>query len=85
MNGLIGGGKQKSLLVGVHGNELHALQSGLDHAIDGVRSAAADTYDLDDGQVLRTNSFRHHILHACYISSCVCLHRFLFKRYIKPF
>ena len=85
VNGLIGGGKQKSLLVGVHGNELHALQSGLDHAIDGVRSAAADTYDLDDGQVLRTNSFRHHILHACYISSCVCLHRFLFKRYIKPF
>ena len=37
--------------VRVHRDELHALQAGVDHAVHGVRAAAAYAYDLYDGQV----------------------------------
>jgi hypothetical protein len=39
------------LSVGVHRNELDTLQARVDHAVHGVRAAAADADDLDDGQV----------------------------------
>ena len=37
--------------VGVDGDELHALEAGVDHAVYGVGAAAADADDLDDRQV----------------------------------
>jgi len=40
-------GHEQRLGVGVHGDELHATQIGLDHAVDGVDAAAANTDDLD--------------------------------------
>ena len=40
-------GHEQRLGVGVHGDELHATQIGLDHAVDGVDTAAANTDDLD--------------------------------------
>ena len=40
-------GHEQRLGVGVHGDELHATQIGLDHAVDGIDAAAADTDDLD--------------------------------------
>ena len=40
-------GHEQRLGVGVHGDELHATQIGLDHAVDGVDAATANTDDLD--------------------------------------
>ena len=39
--------------VGVHGDELDPAQARVDHAIDGIRAAAADADDLDNGEVVR--------------------------------
>ena len=38
---------QERLRIGVHGDELDAAETGVDHAVDGVRAAAADADDLD--------------------------------------
>ena len=40
------------LRVGVDGDELDPGQAGVDHAVDGVRAAAADADDLDHGEVV---------------------------------
>ena len=37
----------EGLQVGVRGDELHAVEAGLDHPVDGVPAAAADADDLD--------------------------------------
>ena len=37
--------------VGVGGDELDALEPGLDHAVHGVHPTAADAHDLDDSEV----------------------------------
>ena len=45
---LLGGlAVQQGLLVGVHGDELHALQPGGHHAVHGVAAAAAHADHLD--------------------------------------
>src|SRR5262249_5337984 len=43
---------QQRLRVGVDRDELDALEPDLDHAVDGVDTAAADADDLDDRQVV---------------------------------
>ena len=48
----IGVRHQQRLRVGVHGDELDAAETGVDHPIDGVRTAAADADDLDDREVV---------------------------------
>ena len=48
----VGVAHQQRLRVGVDGDELDALQAGVDHAVDGVDAAAADADDLDDGEVV---------------------------------
>ena len=48
---LVGLGHEERLRVRVHGDELDARDSGLDHARDRVRAAAADADDLDDGEI----------------------------------
>ncbi len=45
-------GQKQRLGVGVHGDELHAAQARVDHAIDCVDAAAADADDLYDCQVV---------------------------------
>ena len=52
VDGLIGIRHQKGLTVGVDGDELHALDARLDHAVNGIGAAAADADDLDDRQML---------------------------------
>jgi hypothetical protein len=37
------------LSIGVGGDELHAVQTQVDHPVDGVGAAAAEAHDLDDG------------------------------------
>jgi hypothetical protein len=54
----VGVGGEQGLGVGVHGDELHALEARLDHAVDGVDSTAADPDHLDHGQVVLRR--RHH-------------------------
>ena len=49
---LIGIAHQQRLRVGVGGDELNPLQSGVDHAVDSVDSTAADAYDLDDSEIV---------------------------------
>jgi hypothetical protein len=48
----VGVAHQQRLRVRVHGDELDAGEAGLDHAIDGIRAAAADADDLDDSEVV---------------------------------
>ena len=56
---------EQRLRVGVHGDELDALQPGVDHPVDGVHPGATDADDLDDGdEALRCAG------HACSILSC---------------
>ena len=43
---------QQRLGVGIDGDELDALESLLDHPVDGVDSASADSYNLDDREVV---------------------------------
>ena len=48
----VGVGDGERLGIGVDGDELDAADALLDHAVDGVGAAAADTDDLDDGEVV---------------------------------
>ena len=48
----VGVAHQQGLRVGVNRDELDALQSLFDHAIDGVNAASADSDDLDDRQIV---------------------------------
>ena len=57
---------EERLRIRVHGDELDAAETGVDHAIDGVRAAAADADDLDRCDVVpaavshrRLSSSRH--------------------------
>jgi hypothetical protein len=47
----VGVAHRERLGVCVAGDELDAAQAGVDHSIDGVRAAAADSHDFDDCQV----------------------------------
>ena len=42
----------EGLRVGVGRDELDAPEAGVDHAVDGIDSAAADSYHPDDGEVV---------------------------------
>ena len=54
---------QQRLRVGVDGDELAAGQAGVDHAVDGVRAAAADADDLEDcEEFLGRISHAHDVL-----------------------
>ncbi len=48
----VGVGHQQRLGVGVHGDELHALEVGLDHPVHGVDAAATGADHLDDREVV---------------------------------
>ena len=48
----VGVAHQQRLRVGVDGDELDAREARVDHAVDGVRAAAADTDDLDHREVV---------------------------------
>src|SRR5699024_12328707 len=47
-----GRGHQQCLRIGVNGDKLNAAQSDIDHSVDSVHAAAADTNNFDDGQVV---------------------------------
>jgi hypothetical protein len=48
----VGVAHQQRLRVGVHGDELDAAEARVDHAVDRVRTAAADADDLDHSEVV---------------------------------
>ena len=45
-------GQQQRLRVGVDGDELDALEAGVDHAVDRVAATAADADDLDHREIV---------------------------------
>ena len=47
----------ESLGVGVHSDEIDPLDPGLYHAIDGVRAATPNAYDLYLSEILRWDIF----------------------------
>ena len=57
----VGIAHEQRLGVGVDRDELAPLESGLDHAVDGVATAAADAGDLDHGEVVLRLS-QHHLI-----------------------
>src|SRR6185437_14627 len=60
---------QQGLRVGINRDELDALESLFDHAIDGVNAAPADSDDLDDRQiVLRCCHEEGTFPLACYLA-----------------
>ena len=67
---LVGVRHQQSLAIGVDGDELDALDAGLDHTVDGVGSAAAHSDDFDDRQMLRADIVWHGVLHNL-LRSCL--------------
>ena len=48
----VGVAHQQRLRVGVDGDELDALETDLDHPVDGIDTTAADTDDFDDCEVV---------------------------------
>jgi hypothetical protein len=52
---------QQRLGVGVHRDELDALEADLDHAVDGVDATTADPDNLDNGQVVVRGRHRAHL------------------------
>ena len=48
----IGVAHQQRLGIGVDGDELDALEPGVDHPVDRVDAAAADADDLDHGEIV---------------------------------
>ena len=71
LNLLIGVGNRESLLIGVDGNELDALRSGLDHSVDNIVARTADTDYLYSNNILRSCfGFEiHSCASLCFISS----------------
>ena len=57
----VGVGHQQGLGVGVHRDELDALEADLDHPVDGVDAAATDADDLDHGQVVVRGCHARHL------------------------
>ena len=45
-------GHQQSLCVSVHSNELNAFQANFNHSIDGVNTAATNSDDFDNRQMI---------------------------------
>ena len=43
---------EQGLRVGVHGDELDTGEAGIHHAVDRIRSSAADAGDLDDREIV---------------------------------
>jgi hypothetical protein len=39
--------------IGVHANELHAIDIATNHMLDSIAASASDTYHLDDGLASR--------------------------------
>ena len=48
----VGVAHHQGLRVRVHRDELDAAEARVDHAVDGVRAAAADADDLDDSEIV---------------------------------
>ncbi|CAB5068046.1 unannotated protein [freshwater metagenome] len=48
----VGIAHQQRLRVGVHRDELDALQAGVDHSVDGVHATATDADHLDNGEIV---------------------------------
>ena len=48
----VGIAHEQCLCIGVDGDELDALEAGVDHPVDGVHSSAADPDDLDHCQIV---------------------------------
>ena len=73
MNGLVRIGHKKRLTIGVDGDELDALHTSLDHAVNGIRTATANADDLDNRQMLGAQIVWHCFLHTwVLLFSCVC-------------
>jgi hypothetical protein len=65
----IGVTAEQCLGVGVDGDELDALQTGVDHSVHRVASTAADTDDLDHGQVVLRSAHHRNLLSCSWLCS----------------
>ena len=61
----VGVAHEEGLRVGVDGDELHALESDLDHPVHGVDAASADADDLDHCQVVLRSRHGVHPFVRC--------------------
>jgi hypothetical protein len=61
---LCAGAARERLRIGVGADELHALHLALDHVLDRVAAAAADTDDLDLGAQVEFFDFDHFDAHV---------------------
>ena len=70
VDGLVCIREKQRLAIGVDGDELDALDAGLNHTVDGVGSTAAHSDDFDDRQMLRADIVWHGVLHNL-LRSCL--------------
>jgi hypothetical protein len=57
----IGITQQKCLGVSVDGDEFHATQSSVDHAVDCIHTATSDTHHFDDCEVIVLTGHRYSL------------------------
>ena len=69
MDGLIRIGKKKGLSVGIYGDELNALDAGFNHAVYGIRAAAANADNLDNREIIVAKNLLHYVLAFDFISA----------------
>jgi len=52
MDGLVCIGEKQRLAIGVHCDELNTSHACFNHAVDRIRAAAANSYNLDDCKII---------------------------------
>src|SRR6056297_2623289 len=62
----IGVTHQQRLRVGVHRGELDALQTGVDHPVDGIHAATSNSDDLDHGEIVLRSADHQRVLQVCW-------------------
>ena len=69
MDSLIGIGKKKGLTVSINGDEFNAFDAGFNHAVYGIRAAAANADNFDNRKIIVAKNLLHYVLAFDFISA----------------
>ena len=69
MDSLISIGKEKGLTVSINGDEFNAFDAGFNHAVYGIRAAAANADNFDNRKIIVAKNLLHYVLAFDFISA----------------
>ena len=69
MDSLISIGKKKGLTVSINGDEFNAFDAGFNHAVYGIRAAAANADNFDNRKIIVAKNLLHYVLAFNFISA----------------